>query len=272
MSMSYILDALKKSEQQRQRGAAPSLLAAQAADVAPRRPLTLVYGLAAGVILVVGVAIGTLRPWRTQAPAVPQPVLKPPEAVAPAAPPASPSVAITINTERQTAAPAPATPPGAVSQPAPATQPVPTAQSAPATQPAAVTQPAAGPAGGAMKAQSATPASPAQGVPPVSTTAPQSNVSSPPPANPTGARPADVAPERSPVPFAELPASIQRDIPKLAILFHLYSRNPKERLVGINDRTLHEGDTVAPGLVVDEITPDGMVLSYKGYRFLHGTR
>jgi len=79
-------------------------------------------------------------------------------------------------------------------------------------------------------------------------------------------------PERAPVRFAELPFSIQQEIPKLSILFHLYSRNPKDRLVSINDRMLHEGDSVAPGLVLEQITPDGMVLGYKGYRFLHGTR
>ena len=55
-------------------------------------------------------------------------------------------------------------------------------------------------------------------------------------------------------------------------MFHLYSGKPKDRLVGINDRTLREGDSVEPGLVLEQITPDGMVLSYKGYRFLRGTR
>jgi general secretion pathway protein B len=79
-------------------------------------------------------------------------------------------------------------------------------------------------------------------------------------------------PERTPVLFAELPSAIQQEIPKLSILFHLYSGNPKDRLVGINDRMLREGDPVAPGLVLEQVTPDGMVLSYKGYRFLHGTR
>jgi general secretion pathway protein B len=72
--------------------------------------------------------------------------------------------------------------------------------------------------------------------------------------------------------FAELPLSIQQDIPKLSILFHVYSGNPGGRLVGINDRMLREGDSVAPGLVLEQITPDGMILAYKGYRFLRGSR
>jgi len=72
--------------------------------------------------------------------------------------------------------------------------------------------------------------------------------------------------------FAELPLSVQQDIPKLSILFHLYSGNPKDRLVGINNRTLREGDSVEPGLVLEQIIPDGMILNYKGYRFLRDPR
>ena len=43
-------------------------------------------------------------------------------------------------------------------------------------------------------------------------------------------------------------------------------------MVGINNRMLHEGDTVEPGLVLEQITPEGMVLSFKGYRFVRGAR
>jgi general secretion pathway protein B len=52
----------------------------------------------------------------------------------------------------------------------------------------------------------------------------------------------------------------------------VYSGKPKDRLVGINDRMLREGASLGPDLVLEQITPDGMVLSYKGYRFLQGTR
>jgi general secretion pathway protein B len=252
--MSYILDALKKSEQQRQRGATPSLLAAQATDATPRRAPTLLQGLAAAAILVFGVAIGLLRPWQAEAPALPPSAVRPPQTPVPPAPPAPATVEITINTERHASAPASAT------QPLPATQPVPAAQ------------PVSPPAGGVPKAQAPAPAIPAQGVAPKSAATPEDKVSSPAPERPAGARPPDAAPARPPVLFAELPIAIQQDIPKLSILFHLYSGNPKDRLVGINDRMLREGDPVAPGLVLEQITQDGMILSYKGYRFLHGTR
>jgi general secretion pathway protein B len=62
--MSYILDALRKSDQQRQRGAAPTLLAGQATAVAPKQPAFLAYGLLAAVLVGAGMAIGWLRPWQ----------------------------------------------------------------------------------------------------------------------------------------------------------------------------------------------------------------
>jgi general secretion pathway protein B len=248
--MSYILDALKKSEQQRQRGAAPSLLAAQTTDAAPRQPVILLYGLAAAALLVAGLAIGILRPWQAEAPAPQSVAVKPPAAIvppaAPAPAPAPASVEITIKTERQTPAPTPV--------------------------PTPATQPPLPPAGDALSAKVPAPAAPAQSATSKSATIPETRAWSPAPERPAGARPADPAPERPPMTIAELPVSIQQEIPKLSMLFHLYSANPKDRLVGINDRMLREGDAVEPGLVLEQITPDGVILTYKGYRFLRGAR
>jgi len=74
------------------------------------------------------------------------------------------------------------------------------------------------------------------------------------------------------VAFSDLPVSIQQEIPKLAISVHAYSPVAKERLVGINDRVLREGEQLAPGLKLEQITLDGMIISYKGYRFRRGVR
>lgn len=65
--MSYILDALRKSEQQRQRGVAPSLFTAQiAADEVEKKPAFLFYGLIAAILICVGMLVGWLRPWQQQ--------------------------------------------------------------------------------------------------------------------------------------------------------------------------------------------------------------
>jgi len=81
-------------------------------------------------------------------------------------------------------------------------------------------------------------------------------------------KPADAAPRA--MSMAELPLPIQQEIPAMTIQFHAYSSKPANRLVGINSLMLHEGESLTPGLKLEQITPEGMIFSYKGYRFLHG--
>ena len=47
---------------------------------------------------------------------------------------------------------------------------------------------------------------------------------------------------------------------------------PADRITMINDKLLRQGDLLAPGLRLEQITADGVILSYKGYRFHHGVR
>ena len=72
--------------------------------------------------------------------------------------------------------------------------------------------------------------------------------------------------------MADLPLAIQQELPALSISVHAYSSNVADRMVGINGHLLHEGDAVAPGLTLEQITPAGMILSYKGYIFRRGVR
>ena len=48
---------------------------------------------------------------------------------------------------------------------------------------------------------------------------------------------------------------------------YIYSGNQSERSVLINKRLLHEGEEVAPGLVLEKMLPKEAVLSYKGHRY-----
>ena len=84
--------------------------------------------------------------------------------------------------------------------------------------------------------------------------------------------PAGVAQDQGAIPMAELPLAIQQEIPAMTIQLHAYSSNPVERLVSINFRMLREGGYLTPGLRLEEITPDSMIFSYKGYRFQRGAR
>jgi general secretion pathway protein B len=74
------------------------------------------------------------------------------------------------------------------------------------------------------------------------------------------------APDSAPA-LADLPAEQRRDIPPVAISAHFYSPQRERSLVSINGRSLHEGDEVAPDLKLEQITPRGVVLNYKGQRF-----
>ena len=224
--MSYILDALRKSDAQRRRGATPPLLAPLAESVAPVRSRTLSYGLLAAALVAAGVVIGSLRPWQTE----------PPPAATAAAPgklPESPP---------RLTAPVPAPPPAA--------------------QIAAPPAPAAPKRQGLPVAKSVTKARAPQPPRQVIAAVPKDV-----------AKPAADAPREQKVPtFSELPVPIQQEIPSLSISAHAYSPVPRERLVGINDRVLREGAEAAPGLVLEQITPEGMIMSYKGYRFRRGVR
>jgi len=68
--MSYILDALRKSDQQRQHAKAPTLLTAQSAQAEPKRTNTTLNIMLAAAMIGAGILIGWLRPWHSPEPYV----------------------------------------------------------------------------------------------------------------------------------------------------------------------------------------------------------
>jgi general secretion pathway protein B len=48
---------------------------------------------------------------------------------------------------------------------------------------------------------------------------------------------------------------------------HTYSAIAGDRLIIINNGIKREGDAVGPGLKLEEITWDGVILNYRGLRF-----
>lgn len=69
------------------------------------------------------------------------------------------------------------------------------------------------------------------------------------------------------VEFWELPDPVQKEVPALTFSFHVYSENPLRRTIIINKRRVKEGDVVADGLTLVEITVDGVVLNWKRFYF-----
>jgi general secretion pathway protein B len=215
--MSYILDALRKSDQQRQRGTAPTLQTAHMGTQAHKRPVVLVYGALGTILIGAGIAIGWLHPWQSEQPA------------------AAIGAARTLESASRGNAPLPA---NSVLTP-----------SAPPTM-TANTQPRRTSRGSDAAAKPAAMTSAAL------------------PADSAGA--ATAAQQNKVMNLSELPPAIQQEIPPMSISVHAYSPRPSDRMVSINDRMLREGGAVQPGLALEQITPDGMVFSYKGFHFRRG--
>ena len=65
----------------------------------------------------------------------------------------------------------------------------------------------------------------------------------------------------------ELPQEFRNklDLPRLDV--HVYTQEPQGRFILVNLKKYREGERLASGLVLEEILPDGMVMSYQGKRF-----
>ncbi len=222
--MSYILDALRKSEQQRQRAASPTLLTAQTTPPAPVQPGFSVNGWLAALLIGAGVLIGWLGPWQAESP--------PARDRLAALPPATDAAVPAFHTELP---PADGAMPGRLPKTSDPIQ--------PANQ---VAYPVVSDNG----------KSPAE--------APLQAGEEPPPA--------EAGRGKNAMTLNELPAVIRQEIPNIAISFHVYAANPTERRVMINNELLRQGETIPPGLAVEQITPEGVVIGYKGYRFQHAVR
>jgi hypothetical protein len=58
------------------------------------------------------------------------------------------------------------------------------------------------------------------------------------------------------------------NLPQLRLDLHVYAAKPQERFALINMHKMHEGDSLQGGVRVEAITPDGVVLSHNGSKFL----
>jgi len=233
--MSYILEALKKAQAERQLGALPTIHATTLDDVGTHAPASalkkpLVLALAA---LAVAVLVLLALLWKQ----APQPERAAPAPAIPVAQAERPQPAPVV----QPALPA-ATAPLADVLPPPALPP-----SAPPTQPSQPAQPATAPA---------------------SAPAPTQAAAAPPAAAPVASKPADTAAADDALPLLrDLPEPIQRSVPAVAMGGYMYSKNPADRLVLIDKVLRHEGEEVAPGLVLEKLQPKAAVFSFKGYRY-----
>lgn len=66
----------------------------------------------------------------------------------------------------------------------------------------------------------------------------------------------------------ELVNSGRARIPELTMSLHAFDSNPARRFIFINGQRAHEGDAVGGGVVLEAITRDGAILSLGGQRFM----
>jgi general secretion pathway protein B len=67
--------------------------------------------------------------------------------------------------------------------------------------------------------------------------------------------------------YADAASNPESHLPALRIDLHVYAANPQERFVLINMHRVHEGDSLPEGARVESITPEGVIVSFRGSKF-----
>lgn len=258
--MSYILDALKRADAERERGAVPGLHAQPAAlplpDEAGSTPLPpWAWGLGGLGFALLGMVAWSL--WRDD-PAPPVPASPQPQAIAPAQTPPAPAGLLPPQ-QADRLPQGEARPVVRDQAPAPqarSPQPSDTPEQAPADarrprQEAA--QPAREPAAAVTSRTTTRSAGPSE------TQAPAAS----------GSTPADITalPTSRLLAQHELPDHVRRQLPNLVIGGAMYSENPANRMLVINSQLFHEGDKLGQDLTLEEIKLKSAVLRYKTWRY-----
>ncbi len=75
------------------------------------------------------------------------------------------------------------------------------------------------------------------------------------------------SPAHTPLSLSELPENIRRELPQLSIGGAMHSDAPSSRILILSNGVFHEGDQPAPGLILEEIKLKSAVFNYKGYRY-----
>ncbi len=70
------------------------------------------------------------------------------------------------------------------------------------------------------------------------------------------------------IPFIEELSSVVRtNIPKMKFAGHTYAENPDKRMILVNNNIRREGENIEAGLKLEKITWEGVIMDYKGTRF-----
>jgi general secretion pathway protein B len=261
--MSYILDALKKSEKERQRGALPDMLTVQdiVAEKSEKR-LPWIYLLAAALLLNAGALVWWLGFSHTNKPKVVE--TSKTDNISP----------LSVNESAQ-AAPVRVNPSqdstqsiGSEFRPAYRNT-VPVIENNETMTSVRNQHPPKGlqevqahtvSAGNTIKPSELAPAKSEQSV-----------ATGRIPSGPTGGL-SEIPDENKLYKLQELPSAIRQNLPAFSLSALLYSSNPDSRMVRINEQMMHEGQDLTAGVKLEEITRDGIILRYQKFRFYVGAK
>jgi len=228
--VSFILEALRKSEHERQRQAGPAVAEMPMVRPRPRMPVAL---MAVGALLAINLIVVLYFLLRNDAPEVVR------EAPVTAAPTVRPSAAggpaPVVRSMQPSPAPVVSAPPSREVRPL-------TEETGPDPEPAAMRDAPAAPDPTLL------PPAPTPGV--------------------SYSEPPQAAVRDAPPRLDTLPAQATAGLPALNLDLHIYASEPSQRAAFINGRRYREGDTLPEGVEVRAITPEGAVLQYRGQRFL----
>jgi len=231
--MSYILEALKKADQERAAGSVPDLETAHVADRGEKKSLPGVWFIAA-LLLANGIFLALYLGKDDKAGT--------PVDVAPATIGVSPVAVV------PEPLPAPPAAPAAVSLPPPA------AAAVPAGLPPTPSLPADPPAVPGQIEAAALPPAPA-------VTAVELPVQAPAPVV------RDAGADELPY-WGELTLEFRQEFSPPRLDVHVYADEPARRFILVKLRKYREGERLESGALLEEIMPDGLRLSYRGTRFL----
>jgi general secretion pathway protein B len=225
--MSYILDALRKSQQARQPGPAP-----EPRGAVHNITLSLPgagWWLAVGIVLVFGISAAAFIFWRGTVGGVPS---LPAETTSP---------------------------PVSVIEPAPLVK-----EQAPATEKPAKSIPLVHDLAEEARV-------PVRVAPKKSALAPDSGKAEVKNRSVEPATVTTVPPVSDDVPLLQqMSMDFQHALPPSRVSIHVYAPDPSHRILFINNRQYHQGDRIDGDVRVEEIVPDGVILSYHGERFKLG--
>ncbi|WP_374521587.1 general secretion pathway protein GspB [Hydrogenophaga sp.] len=237
--MSYILDALRRADAERELGRVPKLNSPTVASAPERRPQDQARRRAVRLAAwLAGVAVAGVVVWWAWPADTP--------------------------TDTPTNAPTSAAPAPANTVPVPPAPPAPPADVAPPPAPqATAVVPLLAPPPPPAPTKPATPSAEASAPATGQATAAPSHAKTGNSANSAkGAEPAETLPR-----LADLPAEQRAQLPALNLSGATYAENPALRMLIANGRVVQEGQEAAPGVVLESIGPRSAVLNHRGTRF-----